>query len=133
MNTREAILKAADHIEANPGLYDFQKIVVPGCGTPGCMVGWVGCFKGISAGATCWWLSDCFEVIMDVPFDDFERRMDDWFYELGTSRDLGSAKDASTFMRLYAEKYHPAEPIAEITVSSELDRIFATVRESVAA
>ena len=51
MNIYNAILKAADHIERNPHLYDFYRSNVPNCGTPGCMLGWIGHFMGIPKGA----------------------------------------------------------------------------------
>jgi hypothetical protein len=44
---REAILKAADHIEQNPERYDFSSCETPDCGTPGCMIGWIGHFAGV--------------------------------------------------------------------------------------
>jgi hypothetical protein len=47
MNTQQAILKAADHIQAHPQLFDFEKTRVPCDGrTPGCALGWIGYFAG---------------------------------------------------------------------------------------
>jgi hypothetical protein len=46
MNVYEAIMKAADHIERNPHLFDFDKERVPDCGTPGCALGWTAHFMG---------------------------------------------------------------------------------------
>ena len=47
MNIYSAAMKAADHIERNPGLFSFMEVGVPECGTPGCMVGWVAHFMGV--------------------------------------------------------------------------------------
>ena len=44
MNVYEALLKAADHIERNPDLFDFYTERVPECGTPGCALGWAAYF-----------------------------------------------------------------------------------------
>ena len=48
---REAILKAADHIERNPREFNFSSTSIPserGCGTPGCALGWIGYFGSVS-------------------------------------------------------------------------------------
>jgi hypothetical protein len=46
---REAILKAADHIEKHPELYDFFKHDIPADGQRGCLLGWIGRFAGMPA------------------------------------------------------------------------------------
>ena len=125
---RQAILKAANHIEANPGLFDFQSLEVPGCGTPGCIVGWVGHFMGVEHGTNCWG-DDCVGI-MGVESNAFFDRMlelqeQDETEEPFTS-DVGVA---ARFMRLYADKYHP-ESYPE--VSKELARIFSDTRGATA-
>jgi hypothetical protein len=45
-NIYDAIMKAADHIERNPELFQFHRIYVPECGTPACALGWIGFFVG---------------------------------------------------------------------------------------
>jgi len=47
MNIREAMLKAADHIEQQPQSYNFRSVESPACGAPGCMWGWVGHYLGV--------------------------------------------------------------------------------------
>jgi hypothetical protein len=51
MSIRNALLSAANKIEANPSLFDFNSIYVPdgGCGSPGCAIGWVAHFRGGAA------------------------------------------------------------------------------------
>lgn len=40
---RGAILRAAERIERDPRMWDFNKIYVPSdCGTPACALGWIG-------------------------------------------------------------------------------------------
>ena len=47
MDTYQAILRAADHIERQPQLFDFERTRVPrNCRTPGCALGWIGFFAG---------------------------------------------------------------------------------------
>ena len=47
----EAIMKAADHIERNPEDFNFMSVAIPSCGTPGCALGWIGSFGGLSKGS----------------------------------------------------------------------------------
>ena len=44
----EAIMLAADHIERNPADFNFMSIGIPDCGTPGCALGWIGSFGGLT-------------------------------------------------------------------------------------
>jgi hypothetical protein len=123
MNTREAILKAADHIERNPHLFRFSRTEIPDCGTPGCALGWIGFFMGIEVGACI--LSTQPAIASDRDFYDRMTALTDPFW-------IVSSETCAKGLRLYANKYHPAE-IAEISVSSELNRIFANVRAKEAA
>lgn len=48
MDVYSAVMKAADHIERNPGDFDFKSGSVPErCGTPGCALGWIGYFAKV--------------------------------------------------------------------------------------
>lgn len=49
MNIRQAILRAADSIEAHPELFAFGSIENPNpdCGTPGCAIGWIAHHMGV--------------------------------------------------------------------------------------
>lgn len=49
MNIYQAIMRAADHIEARPELFDFYAGNVPECDSPACAVGWIGHFAGMPA------------------------------------------------------------------------------------
>lgn len=107
MNIREAILRAADHIERNPGEFDFQRTYTPsapGCGTPGCALGWIGCFLGLK--------SDASTVDVAVAMGITGRLVASWtFYDRmeEISRDWHiTAGVCAKTMRLYADKYHPA-------------------------
>ena len=44
---REAILKAAAHIEQYPESYDFMRVCTPGPGERACLIGWIGHFMGM--------------------------------------------------------------------------------------
>lgn len=123
MNIREAILKAADHIEANPGLFNFEYITVPGCGSPGCALGWIGAFYGIQADETICRMS---VDVMGIDSLEFYGRM----REIARGNWRETAAGCAANLRLYANKYHPEQLPS---ISAELDRIFSTVRESAAA
>lgn len=124
MNIRQAILKAADHIERNPGQFNFMAAGVPHpCGSPGCALGWTGHFMGCTDGfnevCSVMGLAITRPELPELGEFDFYNRMDaingdnGWRWE--------ASKCAAT-MRLYADKYHPAE------VSERRDLIPASVR-----
>ncbi len=116
MNIREAILKAADHIERNPRMFNFDEVVVPGnCGTPGCALGWIGHFSGVRPTDLQIWAfvnRDVCKPILGMPAGTFYDRMDELH---GQTTWRHSAAECAFALRLYADKYHPAEvqPIAE--------------------
>lgn len=111
MNTvsiREAILRAADHIEANPGEFRFSSIRVPsgiGCGTPGCAIGWTAFFGGFDQ--TPIGFRKCVVALVGVDdggefYDRMTRISGEWS---AWTRDANGCASA---LRLYADKYHPA-------------------------
>lgn len=134
MQIREAILKAADHIEANPGEFNFCSAGVPygpGCGTPGCALGWIGAFAGHRMRGEGYGFSGVAADVLGLPTasehrdvgiahdaaDQFYRMMDlfsdDWRF---------NAVDCAAALRTYADRYHPEE---YPEVKAELNRIFA--------
>ncbi len=113
MNIRTAILKAADSIEQNPKMFWFSSISTPDCGTPGCALGWVA--YHIGEGVLCgnswdpWKLGRRLGILENGKYMagiGFYHRMDklhggyDW---------KDSAPECAKALRLYADKYHPAE------------------------
>lgn len=118
MNIRDAILKAADHIEQNPLKFDFWASDIPtGCGTPGCALGWIAHFSG--AQTTCAHDSR-WAAPVHVFCEDFLGLHPEEFYE--KIEDLSSewrsdASACATGLRAYADKYHPAESRALIPAS----------------
>ena len=111
MNIYDAVLKAADHIERNPGEFRFTENVVPdGCGAPGCAIGWAAHFCGLSGFSE----PSC-AGLFGVSHRGFYDRMD----ELTRFREVidydkswyrNPAKCAEG-LRLYAAKYlTPAKP-----------------------
>jgi hypothetical protein len=119
MEIYDAIMKAADHIERNPALFRFESVYIPGdCGTPGCALGLIGYFLGISedrAAQECGgthtvphiavqylktsWI-DLFRH--DESSSEFYRRM----AELTDTLWKSSADKCAKALRLYAAKYH---------------------------
>lgn len=103
MNIRDAILKAADHIEREPRTYDFCGMYVPGCGSVGCLWGWIGYFLGMPAD-TC---NMAVANEIGIPSTGHLYRfgsevLGDWSYQ-------NDPKAAAKVLRLYADKYYPAE------------------------
>jgi hypothetical protein len=118
MNIRDAILKAADHIERHPSEFNFIIPSIPagpGCGSPGCALGWIGSFAGMRGHYT------------DVAGKILGAENPIAFYELlteaeGVKRvahcDPGTywthgqwwlnAPACAAALRLYADKHHPA-------------------------
>ncbi len=127
MNIREAILKAADHIEAYPQWFDYNPVIVPSrsCGTPGCALGWIGFFMGLGK-----------KSVADVAF-----RMDllggsmefyDGMNKVNKSAGwISNAEKCAKALRLYADKYHPASK--ELTVYRDgADIVADMLKEKVA-
>lgn len=104
MNIYQAIMKAADHIEANPSLYDFS-CSRPECGSPGCMLGWIGVYLGMP--------DDTINVEVSTALGleqwtgIFYHRVDE--LSGGNCQYVLDARVAAKGMRLYAEKYHGHE------------------------
>lgn len=120
MNLYQAILLAADHIERNPGEFNFNTCDLPdgpGCGTPGCALGWIGVFggakergNGLYCGIALVAFTDYsggFESIgthnplMKITQSEFYDRMDAL---VGSWKE--NAADCARALRLYANKYH---------------------------
>lgn len=116
-----AIMKAADHIERNPSLFNFSEHRKPDdCGTPGCAIGWIGLFSGREFPRSCSPFreggsptsgvsGDVVEPVLGVPADVFYSRMA--HLAPGWTREAPLCASA---LRLYAAKYHaPAKPIQQ--------------------
>jgi hypothetical protein len=110
-NVYDSILKAADHIDRFPDEFLFCSTARPkgpGCGTPGCALGWIGTFSGykhnrISFGAVA-------REVLQVPCeplsdgdDEFYRRME---VLCGDDSWQRHAKECARVLRLYAVEYH---------------------------
>ena len=110
MNTRDAILKAADHIERHPDQFDFTSIDLPQCGSPACALGWIAFFLGggkayrqqrrahigyCSLGCNV-------ETWLGIDALRFYRRL--FEIQPGWSRD---ARLCSAALRRYVRRYHP--------------------------
>lgn len=118
MNIYDAIMRAADHIEARPQLFNFRRIAVPGdCNTPGCALGWINFFSRTDAG----WLVrlefDLYDengrpgisaAVLGLDAGDFYERMHQ--FGIGWSADATACARA---LRLYADKYHSPKAIPE--------------------
>jgi hypothetical protein len=127
MNIRQAILKAADHIERNPHLFDFKVWLMPNdCGTPGCAIGWIGLFSGKTFEKGCWDIdgprpgvsANVCQPALGINAEEFYSRMD--CIDLQTAFEMRwrrNAENCARTLRLYADTYHPAESRALIPAS----------------
>jgi hypothetical protein len=132
MRTYDAILRAADHIDRHPKLFDFGRTRIPADRrTPGCALGWIGYFAGRTKARIPIMLGLSFvhrgiaivtpeggtDAVITVTAIEFYERMDS--LAIGAWRkDAHACADA---MRLYAERYH--KPI-------ELDRAYLVFRKA---
>src|SRR5262245_28969527 len=102
---RAAILRAADSIESDRGLWDYRTTRIGDCGTPMCAAGWIAFHLGIEhsisgVGNAC----RSFVVPGVNAYLVFEDQMDSV-----NIRWRKSANDAVSALRAYADKYFPAE------------------------
>jgi hypothetical protein len=113
MKIYNAIMRAADHIDRNPGDFQFTQGIVPhACGTPGCALGWVGHFLGTR--------QDTYHGVAEV---DLELHTERWYGHVGPTfafynrmekisggrKWMDRAEECARCLRLYAEKYHGHE------------------------
>lgn len=135
MEIRQAILKAADHIEATPNDFDFSASGIPhACGTPGCALGWIGHFLGL-ADKNAWHVSYTkASGALGVGHYEFYTRMTE-VEGGGPNWEVGqwplNAPACARTLRLYADKYHPAESRALIPAS--VMRIFTMTQDEIRA
>jgi hypothetical protein len=133
MQIREAILKAADHIERHPREFNYNSIHVPeraGCGTTGCALGWICYFFG--SGVTD-------SSLVRTNFSSTHAPVgagvsDGVFYARMTDLVVGWEKDADNCaraLRLYADKYHPADTTIRQPLAKWQDCPWQPAREGV--
>lgn len=111
MNVRQALLAAADRIEAHPQAYCFKYSNKPDCGSPSCLMGWVGFFaevkdKNKRAGAASGYANQVAQEVLGLT---------GWAHFVSLGSRLGAFSDytqdsklAAGMLRAYADKYHPA-------------------------
>ena len=112
MRIYDAIMRAADKAQGEPSDYNFWCSSVPDadCGSPACMLGWIGFFAGTKSrfkGIN--WVRN-----MDVAVGTLGLQDTGVFYKrcaelLGHAGFVTEPKEAARAMRLYAEKYHGHE------------------------
>jgi len=114
MNIRTAILKAADSIEQNPKMFDYDSVDIPDCGSPACALGWIGFHLGMSCKKHGLGRDVCRAL-------GIKRQAS--FPELtlfcGSHKWKDSAPECAKALRLYADKYHPADRFNQALISSQ--------------
>lgn len=130
MELRQAILMAADHIEGHPEEFSFRasrRPDRPGCGTPGCALGWISAFAVEKTANNMGFDAAC--PALGIPSGDHQEfycRLSaletntvrtysaptgtprHWAYDTQWHQQPGVCARA---MRLYADKYHPAHVV----------------------
>jgi hypothetical protein len=128
MNIRQAILRAADHIESTPKEFNFQSVYIPdgpGCGTPGCALGWIGHFAGYDEQRAVAESGDSATVlyigrkVLGVKCEGHMLNRNEFYARMDTLAGgwQHGAVACARGLRLYADKYHPAESRALIPAS----------------
>lgn len=109
MNTRQAIIAAANQIDRTPAIFAYFNSRVPSCGSPGCFIGLIACNAGFPHGESVHELCPAlFGVSWDVVYD---RVFDLSGRALVKNHSVAWCSDpalTARTMRLYADKYHPA-------------------------
>lgn len=111
MNIRQAILEAADQIEQHPETYRFRSNENPKCGTPGCLLGWIGCKAGVVQGSHPIWLFAVMEKLgygRGVTIMPFLDEMAELRGHPGAWQE--NAQAAADKLRAYADKRFPGIP-----------------------
>jgi len=101
-NIRQAILAAATSIEKNPDMFTFMSVDIPGCGSPGCALGWVAYHMGMTNSEYGVGFIGVVSNRIALGEENFYDRMNEfgreWKY---------SAPHCAKALRLYADKHHP--------------------------
>lgn len=116
---RAAILRAADRVEREPSCYRFNGTTVPpGCGTPSCMLGWIGFELGIPAGELVHRLAE-FLHTGNMPHTwDLS-----YACNLYNSCEFGYVHNpaiAAAGMRAYADRYFPADAPEVVSAPNDI-------------
>ena len=107
----EAIMKAADHIEAFPKEFRFSTTAQPSkpnCGTPGCALGWIATFAGYTSGRRSF--GALARDLLKVPCDPSQDGDQEFYNRMealgGNSNWQIHASECARVLRLYAAEYH---------------------------
>jgi hypothetical protein len=117
MEIYDAIMKAADQIEWHPETYAFYANEVPGCCTKGCLLGWIGYFMGVRAGA---------DVFRDVaPLVGLRPTVSLVASSMGRKHNESpfDTEDAARILRRFAERYKPV-PLPHVDLPAKVRAIF---------
>jgi len=125
MNIRQAILMAADSIEQNPKLFDFNTAEIPDCNTPGCALGWIAAHLGESIHLYGGWNYKKLARVMGTRGDiEFYERMN----ALNGHKWKHNADKCAKTLRLYADKYHSAPIESHAGIPAVVLEIFDLTR-----
>lgn len=126
MNIYDAIMKAADTIEKRPDLYQFMANDIPDCGSPGCLLGWIGHHMGLRG--------NVFETVMPLMGDNNLDALETLrYWNSPTSRSLSfgpigqDPKAAVAHLRWLAPQFKPVI----IGIPASVREIFTNPRQTI--
>lgn len=102
---REAILKAADHIEAHPEEFNIYRGRYPSRGAQGCALAWIGYFIG-HEDCDFYWISVAEKLLPTMHELGFYRVLTEF---IGNCEWTRQADLCAKALRLYADKHFPEE------------------------
>lgn len=120
MNIYTAIMKTANLLEKHPDLWDFHKVYVPKCDSPGCALGWIGFFMGRKAGdpLPSFGISsgEFYDRLSEIQYED-----PNWINKPDWTKD---GTIAARCLRTYAERYYDHEKSQPQGIPSNIYEIF---------
>jgi hypothetical protein len=115
MNIYNAIMAAANRIEAYPEKFDFWNNDIPqSCGSPGCALGWIGFYLGLRDKRS--HAQSVVSRVLGTDAASFYQSLTDlcgdrsWF---GPADWKKNPAVCAKVLRLYAEEYHAHEIMGE--------------------
>jgi hypothetical protein len=104
VNTYDAIMKAADQIESDPGIWDYWVTHVPPCGSPGCAIGLIAQAMGVRPYT--YVDSDTVTRVLGVSSMAFYERMCELSKAISGGCMWTDAGRVPAVLRAYARRYH---------------------------
>lgn len=111
---RAAILKTADLFAQRPDLYNYRRVSIPECGTPGCMLGYIAAHLGMATHGRVHGLQD----VLGFHHDELYSFAMDWRAANAPGFPYTDhAHVAAGVLRAFADARFPAENAAPVVAA----------------